>query len=215
MAKTSTPVDERLFAFLATKTIQEDDYLAGLRIAAAKAGLPEIHIAPEQAAYLQLMTRATNAMNIIEVGTLGGYSAIAMARGMPAAGRVITLEIERSHAEFARQWVANSDQTGKIEVRIGDASETLKELPDHEADLIFVDADKAGYVTYLKQAMRLLRPGGILLADNVLASGEVASGTDETAVAIRAFLDAAMATPNMQSVIVPLGDGIFFGVKSD
>jgi len=154
-------------------------------------------------------------MNIIEVGTLGGYSAIAMARGMPAAGRVITLEIERSHAEFARQWVANSDQTGKIEVRIGDASETLKELPDHEADLIFVDADKAGYVTYLKQAMRLLRPGGILLADNVLASGEVASGTDETAVAIRAFLDAAMATPNMQSVIVPLGDGIFFGVKSD
>ncbi|MFT4843881.1 MAG: putative O-methyltransferase YrrM [Planctomycetota bacterium] len=215
MSKTSTPVDERLFAYLATKTIQEDDYLAGLRIAAAKAGLPEIHIAPEQAAYLQLQMRAINAMNVVEVGTLGGYSAISMARGIPAAGRVITLELERSHAEFAREWVAKSDQAGKIEVRIGDAAKTMADLPDDSTDAVFLDANKSGYVTYMRQALRLLRPGGILLADNVLASGHVADGNGETEVAIRAFLDAAMAAPNLQSVIVPLGDGIFFGVKSD
>ena len=213
MSKTSTPVDERLFAFLATKTIPEDDYLAGLRIAAAKAGLPEIHIAPEQAAYLLLQLRATNAMNVLEVGTLGGYSAIAMARGMPAAGRVITHEIEAKHAEFAREWIANSDQAGKIEVRVGNAAETLAELEDESADAIFLDADKTGYVTYLQHAMRLLRPGGIVLADNVLALGQIADGTDETAVALRAFLDAADATDNLESVVVPLGDGIFFGVK--
>jgi predicted O-methyltransferase YrrM len=215
MSKTSTPVDERLFAYLATKTIPEDDYLAGLRIAAAKAGLPEIHIAPEQAAYLQLQLRAINAMNVVEVGTLGGYSAIAMARGIPAAGRVVSLELERSHAEFAREWVAKSDQAGKIEVRIGDAAKTMTDLPDDSIDAVFLDANKSGYVTYMKHALRLLRPGGILLADNVLAGGQVADGDGETEVAIRAFLDAAMAAPNLQSVIVPLGDGLFFGVKSD
>ena len=215
MSKTSTPVDERLFAYLATKTIPEDDYLAGLRIAAAKAGLPEIHIAPEQAAYLQLQLRAINAMNVVEVGTLGGYSAIAMARGIPAAGRVVSLELERSHAEFAREWVAKSDQAGKIEVRIGDAAKTMADLPDDSIDAVFLDANKSGYVTYMKHALRLLRPGGILLADNVLAGGQVADGDGETEVAIRAFLDAAMAAPNLQSVIVPRGDGLFFGVKSD
>lgn len=215
MSKTSTPVDERLFAYLATKTIPEDDYLAGLRIAAAKAGLPEIHIAPEQAAYLQLQLQAMNAMNVVEVGTLGGYSAIAMARGMPAAGRVITHEIDPKHAEFAREWIANSDQDGKVEVRVGDAAETLAELTDGEVDAIFLDADKTGYVTYLEHSLRLLRPGGVLMADNVLAGGRIADGTGETEVALRAFLDAADATSNMQSVVVPLGDGIFFGVKSD
>ena len=215
MSKTSTPVDERLFAYLATKTIPEDDYLAGLRIAAAKAGLPEIHIAPEQAAYLQLQLQAMNAMNVVEVGTLGGYSAIAMARGMPAAGRVITHEIDPKHAEFAREWIANSDQAGKVEVRVGDAAETLAELTDGEVDAVFLDADKTGYVTYLEHSLRLLRPGGVLMADNVLAGGRIADGTGETEVALRAFLDAADATSNMQSVVVPLGDGIFFGVKSD
>lgn len=215
MSKTSTPVDERLFAYLATQTIPEDDYLAGLRIAAAKAGLPEIHIAPEQAAYLQLQMRAINAMNVIEVGTLGGYSAISMARGMPAAGRVVSLEIESTHAEFARDWIAKSDQTGKIEVRTGDATKTLVDLPDGEADAIFLDAEKHDYVTYLEHALRLLRPGGVLLADNVLAGGCVADGNGPTEVAIRAFLDASMAADNLSSVIVPLGDGIFFGVKND
>ncbi len=214
MSKTSTPVDERLFAYLATKTIQEDDYLAGLRIAAAKAELPEIHIAPEQAAFLQIQLRAINAMNAVEVGTLGGYSAISMARGMPAAGRVITLELEPTHAEFARTWIANSDQAGKIEVRIGDAVKTLADLPDGETDAIFLDADKPGYIKYFQHAMRMLRPGGVLLADNVLADGLVADGTGETEVAIREFLDMAMAEPGMQSVIVPLGDGIFVGVKN-
>lgn len=214
MSKTSTPVDERLFAYLATKTIQEDDYLAGLRIAAAKAELPEIHIAPEQAAYLQVQLRAINAMNVVEVGTLGGYSAISMARGMPAAGRVITLELEPTHAEFARTWIANSDQAGKIEVRTGDAVKTLADIPDGDTDAIFLDADKPGYIKYFEHAMRLLRPGGVLLADNVLAGGLVADGKGETEVAIRAFLDMTMAEPNMHSVIVPLGDGIFLGVKN-
>ena len=94
-------------------------------------------------------------------------------------------------------------------------AETLAELTDGEVDAIFLDADKTGYVTYLEHSLRLLRPGGVLMADNVLAGGRIADGTGETEVALRAFLDAADATSNMQSVVVPLGDGIFFGVKSD
>lgn len=215
MSKTSTPVDARLFAFLATQTIPEDDFLRELRAAAGAAGLPEIHIAPEQAAFLQILLRAMGAKTVLEVGTLGGYSAIAMARGMPAEGRVITHEIEPRHAEFAVEWIARSDQRGKIEVRLGNAAETLAQLPAGQADAVFLDADKGGYVGYLRHAMRLLRPGGVLLADNVLAGGQIADGTGEKERALRAFLDAARATPGLAGVVVPLGDGLYFGVKAD
>jgi predicted O-methyltransferase YrrM len=212
MSKSSTSVGEELFAFIAAATIPEDALLRDLRRAAAAAGLPEIHIAPEQAAFLQLVLRASRAKLVVEVGTLGGYSAIAMARGLPADGRVITHEIDARHALFAREWIERSDQRGKIEVRVGDAAKTLDALPAKSADAVFLDADKEGYVGYLRHALRMLRPGGLLLADNVLASGEVAHGSGSTAVAIRAFLDAVRATPGLRSVIVPLGDGCLFGV---
>ena len=94
-------------------------------------------------------------------------------------------------------------------------AQCFAQLPDGETDAIFLDADKTGYVTYLEHSLRLLRPGGVLMADNVLAGGHIADGQDETPVALRAFLDAAERAPNIQSVIVPLGDGIFYGVKGD
>jgi caffeoyl-CoA O-methyltransferase len=214
MSKASTPVGEALFGFIAAQTIPEDDLLRDLRRAARAAGLPEIQIAPEQAAFLQLALRAARAKVVVEVGTLGGYSAIAMARGLPPEGRVITHEIDPAHAAFAREWIARSDQRAKIDVRVGDAADTLRVLGTASADAMFLDADKTGYVTYLRHAMRILRPGGLLLADNVLASGDVVSGRSETPVAIRAFLDAVRAEPGLQSVIVPLGDGCLFAVKA-
>jgi predicted O-methyltransferase YrrM len=213
MSKSSTPVDDALFAFVAQQTIPEDALLHDLRRAAYAAGLPEIHIAPEQAAFLQLLLRAMRARTVIEVGTLGGYSAIAMARGLADGGKVITHEIDAAHAAFARAWIERSDQRGRIEVRVGDAAATLGALPAGSADAMFLDADKDGYVTYLQHALRLLRPGGVLLADNVLASGDVVRGNGATAVAIRRFLAAVRATPALQSVIVPLGDGCLFAVK--
>lgn len=215
MSKSSTPVDSALFEFIASTTIPEDPLLRELREAAAREGLPEIHIAPEQAAFLQLVLRAANAHTVVEVGTLGGYSAIAMARGLPANGRVITHEIDPKHADFARRWIERSDQRGKIEVRVGNAVDTLPALATGSADAVFLDADKPGYVAYLQQAMRLLRPGGILLADNVLADGEVADpkAPSATVQAIRRFLAAVQATESLRSVIVPLGDGCLFGIK--
>ena len=214
MSKSSTPVDEPLFAFIARSTIGEDVLLRELRRSATVAGLPEIQIAPEQAAFLQIVLRANRAKDVVEVGTLGGYSAIAMARGLPADGRVISCEIEPRHAAFAREWIAKSDQRGKIDVRLGDAAATLAGLPAASADAMFIDADKPGYVGYLRHAMRILRSGGLLLADNVLASGEVVGGSSPTATAMRSFVAAVAATPELRSVIVPLGDGCLFGVKA-
>lgn len=213
MSKSSTPVDADLFAFVAARTIPEDDFLRDLRVASLAAGLPEIHIAPEQAAFLRIALRAARARHVVEVGTLGGYSAIAMARALPRDGRVVTLEVEPHHAAFAREWIARSDQAGKIEVRLGDALATLPALADESADAVFLDADKQRYVDYLRQSMRILRPGGLLFADNVLADGEIARGDSDKVRALRAFLDEVGRTPALQAVIVPLGDGCLFGVK--
>ncbi|MEZ6036933.1 MAG: O-methyltransferase [Planctomycetota bacterium] len=213
MSKTSTPVDATLFAYLTGKTIPQDDYLSRLCDAANEAGLPEIQIAPEQAAFLRIVLTAMGARTVVEVGTLAGYSAISMARALPAGGKVITHEVEAKHAEFARRWIADSDQNGKVEVVLGPAAETLARIPDGSADAMFVDADKTGYVGYLQHAMRIVRPGGAILADNVLASGRIADGTGEKEQALRAFLDAAQARDDLHGVVVPLGDGIWFGTR--
>jgi predicted O-methyltransferase YrrM len=216
MSKDSTPVGPELFAYIAAQTIPEDGLLRELRSAAAAAGLPPIHIAPEQAAFLHVLLRAAAARHVVEVGTLGGYSAIAMARALPPDGRVVTLEIDPRHAAFARQWIARSDVRDRIEVRVGDAKATLPALPADSADAVFLDADKDGYVAYLQQALRLLRRGGMLLADNVLAGGDVADprSTSPTARAIRAFHAAVAAAPGLLPIIVPLGDGCLVAVKT-
>ena len=214
MPKTSTPVDEPLFAFLATKTTPEDDFLRELRIDATRAGIPAIHISFEQATYLKLMMQCLHARDVVEVGTLAGYSAIAIARGMPSDGRVTTLEVAPEHAAFAQTWIAKSDQADKIEVRVGHAAETLKTLPEAAYDAVFIDADKERYVDYLGHAMRLLRPGGALFADNVLAGGDIARGDSAHAAGLRAFLDATLAVPALEGLVVPVGDGIYFGIKS-
>lgn len=215
MSKDSTPVGPAQFDYIAAHTAPEGDYLRDLRHAAAASDLPEIHIAPEQASLLQILLRLRQARDVVEVGTLGGYSAIAMARALPADGRVRTIELEPKHAAFARQWIGKSDVAGKVEVLVGDAHTVLPTLPDASADAVFLDADKPGYTAYLSQALRLLRPGGLLLADNVLAGGHIAdAAATGNVAALRAFNDAVAATPGLQAIIVPIGDGCLVAVKT-
>ena len=215
MSKDSTPVGKDHFAYIAAHTIQEDAFLRDLRAAAAAAGLPEIHIAPEQAALLQILLKLRSARHVVEVGTLGGYSAIAMARALPSMGKVRTIEIEPKHAEFARSWIAKSDVKDRIEVLVGAGQNLLGMMPGNSADAVFLDADKAGYVGYLKESMRILRPNGLLLAANVLADGDGGKKTrlSETAKAIQAFNDAVAATPGLRAIILPIGDGCLCGVR--
>ncbi len=215
MSEQSTPVDERIFEYIETHTTREDAFLAQLKVEARKTGLPAIWISPGQAAFLQILLRAVRARTVVEVGTLAGYSAIAMARALPDDGRLTTIELEESHAAFAERWIARSDVAARITLLRGAAIDVLKTLPDDSADVVFLDADKQSYPLYLREALRILHRGGVLLADNALAHGELfePKSTNASAIAMKAFNEVIVKEPALQSVIVPLGDGIWVGVR--
>jgi len=215
MSATSTVVTQRHFDYIRERTIPEDAFLADLKRTAQAAGIPAIWIAPEEAALLRVLLRATGAREVVEVGTLAGYSAIAMARALPPGGRVRTLELLDAHADFAEEWVARSDVAGRVEVLRGDARELLPTFADGSADACFLDADKSGYTTYLRECLRIVRPGGLFLVDNAFAFGQLfdENPTDREAPAVKAFNDHMSAVRELESVIVPMGDGLWVGVS--
>ncbi len=215
MSEQSTPVDERLFQYIESHTTGEDEYLVRLKQEARTAGLPAIWISPGQAAFLQILLRAARARAVVEVGTLAGYSAIVMARALPEEGRVTTIELEAAHAAFAQRWIEHSDVANRIQLLRGAGVDVLATLPDDSADVVFLDADKPSYPLYLREALRLLHRGGILLADNALAHGELfdAASTNSSVQAMKAFNEIVAKERALQSVIVPLGDGIWVGVR--
>jgi predicted O-methyltransferase YrrM len=149
-------------------------------------GLPPIDVSPEQGKLLHLLARSIGARRILEVGTLGGYSTIWLARALPPDGRLLTCEIDPRHAEVARSNLAEAGLAGVAEVRVGPAADTLGALDaavDGPFDLTFIDADKASNATYFEQALRLSRPGSMIIVDNVVRSGRVAdAGSGDPAV---------------------------------
>jgi predicted O-methyltransferase YrrM len=216
MSEEATPVTDRHFRYLAERTRGDDDFLAALKRAAREAGIPAIAVSAEQGSFLQILLRLRGARDVVEVGTLAGYSAIVMARALPEAGRVRTIEIEPRFAEFARHWIARSDVRHKIEVIVGAGRDVLPRFEAASADACFLDADKASYGAYLDQCLRILRPGGLVMVDNAFAFGQLfdARPTDPETPAIRAFNDLIAKVEDLQSIIVPLGDGMWVGVKS-
>ncbi len=216
MSEEPSVVTEAHFRYLAQRTTQEDAFLRDLRVSAAKAGIPAISIDPAQAAFLQVLLRGAKARHVIEVGTLAGYSAIAMARALPPEGRVLTIEVDPKHAAFAKEWIAKSDVAGRIAVHLGAGKDVLKTIPDRSADACFLDADKGSYRAYLDECMRILRPHGLIVVDNAFAFGQLLDEhpTDRDVPHIRAFNDYVPTVQGLQSVIVPLGDGLWVGVKT-
>jgi predicted O-methyltransferase YrrM len=215
MSDTSSIVTAEHFRYVADRTTREDAFLAELKAAAGAAGIPPIWIAPEQAAFMQILLRAAGAKEVVEVGTLAGYSAIVMARALPSGGRVRTIEIDPKHAEVARAWAAKSDAAGRVEEHLGGGMDVLPGIATHSADAAFLDADKSSYPLYLEEAVRIVRPGGLILVDNAFAFGELlnASYQDREVPAVRAFNDLMAARKDLQSVIVPIGDGLWVGVR--
>jgi predicted O-methyltransferase YrrM len=193
---------------------QEDDLLRELRDEAARAGLPAISVPPETARFLQVLVRASNASRVLEVGTLGGYSAIWMARAMGEGGSILSLEINPEHAVFARRYIERAGLTHAIEVRVGPALQLLPTLDGEKFDIVFLDADKEPLPTYLDWALRLLRPGGLVIADNTLRGGRVAdpSENDDQLRAIREFNRKLASNSRLTGLVVPIGDGVAVGV---
>jgi predicted O-methyltransferase YrrM len=149
-----------------------------------RAGLPSIHVSPNQGKLLQLLAQSVDARRILEIGTLAGYSTIWLARALPAGGRLLSLEYEGKHAEVARANVARAGLAAVVEIRVGLAQEQLARLAAEAPepfDLIFIDADKQGYPEYFTWALRFAHKGTLIIADNVVRQGEVANADSSNA----------------------------------
>jgi predicted O-methyltransferase YrrM len=214
MSTTSTLVTERHFEYIARLTRPDDEFLLELKRAARAQGIPAIWIAPEQASLMQILLKLAGAREVVEVGTLAGYAAIQMARALPEGGHVRTIEIDARRADFAEQWIAKSDVSGRVEVLRGAGMAVLPTLASASADAAFLDADKSSYPDYLCECLRIVRPGGLILADNAFAFGELFAEPprDREVGAIRAFNEMMPKVANLHSLIVPIGDGLWVGV---
>lgn len=193
----------------------EDDVLTDLRRGLKERGFPEIQVSPSTGRTLQLLVTASGGTKVLEVGTLGGYSAIWMGRGLAEGGRLVSVEIDPDHAAFARDFVSRAGLSDHVEVRVGDAREIVPELgPDGSFDLVFLDADKEGYLGYAREAFRLLRPGGLLLADNAFWNGRVLEEPkDDATRGIQALNEHLAAESSLTATILPVGDGLAVAVK--
>jgi predicted O-methyltransferase YrrM len=161
--------------------VQSDPIMQETLAASEAAGLPSISVAPNEGKLLMLLAQLCGARNILEIGTLGGYSTIWLARGMATGGSLITLEANPRHAEVARLNIARAGFADRVEVRIGPARDTLQQLATEGRspfDLIFIDADKENYAEYLAWALKLARPGTLIIADNVIREGKVLDPAD-------------------------------------
>jgi predicted O-methyltransferase YrrM len=214
MSEEATLITAAHVDYIRAHTTSEDPFLVELKSAALAAGIPPIWIAPEQARLIQVLLRLAGAREVVEVGTLAGYSAIAMARALPAGGRVRTIDISPAHADFARRWIARSDVAGRVEVHLGPGADVLAGFAAGSADAVFLDADKAGYPTYLEHALRIVRRGGLILVDNAFAFGQLFDErpTDREVAAVRAFNERMAGCERLDKLIVPVGDGMWVGV---
>lgn len=201
-----------------------DPVLTAAQDRSTGAGLPDIALSPTLARFLHVLALAAGATSILEIGTLGGYSAIWLGRALPPDGRLVSLEIDPEHAEVARRNLAEAGLAEQADIRVGDALATLAELGREGAgpfDMVFIDADKPSYTAYLDAALRLARPGTVIVADNVVWRGEVASESDdETVAGLRRFNAALAEDPRLtgclvQQVGVRGHDGMAIAVVTD
>lgn len=195
---------DRYFSELLSKS---DAALDEALRATAAADMPEINVSPNQGKLLQLLARSIGARRILEIGTLGGYSTIWLARALPPDGRLITLEASGKHAEVARANIARAGLADIVEVRLGRALETLPRLASEGGepfDLIFIDADKPSTLDYFEWALRLSRPGTLIIVDNVVRAGEILeTGSDSpTLQGIHRFLDRLAAEPRVTATAI-------------
>ncbi len=199
---------ERLFA-------HEDALLLELRAEMERRGFPPIQVSAEEGRLLQLLLTTVGATRVLEIGTLGGYSALWMARALPEDGRLVTLEIEPEHAALAREFADRAGLADRIDVRLGPAADSLAALEAAGAgfDACFIDADKEPYPDYLAAVRRMVRVGGLIMGDNAFRDGDVLEQErDAGAEGVHRFNEALAADPGLLSTIIPVRDGLAVAV---
>jgi predicted O-methyltransferase YrrM len=195
------PTAHDVDAFLTDRLHLEDDDLRAARERAHAAGLPDIAVAPTHGALLALLARVAGARRVLEVGTLGGYSTIWLARAVGPGGRVTSLEIDPHHAEVARACVDAAGVGDRVEIVLGRALDTLPGVGG-PLDLVFVDADKENNAAYVRAALELVRPGAVVVVDNVVRGGRIADPGDDspTVRGVREVVDLVAQDPRLDAV---------------
>jgi len=217
MTRVSLPMTEDLHQYLIAHGTPPDDILRDLaEETTALGGIARMQIGPEQAALLTMLTRLVNAKSAVEVGTFTGYSSIAIARGLADGGQLLCCDVSEEWTAVARRYWERAGLTDRIELRLAPALETLRSLPgDATIDLTFVDADKENYIPYWEELVPRVRPGGVIVADNVLFSGEVIDlpNASTPARAIHAFNEHVRADDRVDLVMLPIADGVTIARK--
>ena len=198
-----TEVDQ----YFSDRLLATDPILESALEESASAELPAISVSPNQGRFLQMLAQILGARSILEVGTLGGYSTIWLARGLRPGGRLISLEVDEKHAEVARRNLSNARLDGVVELRVGNALETLPELAAEGRtpfDLIFIDADKQNIPTYFEWALKMSRPGTLIIVDNVVRKGAVIDGesTDPNIQGVQRFVDSLGADSRASGTVI-------------
>lgn len=213
-----TIYNDQISSYISGLFAEEDAPLQLAREDSAEVGLPAISIKPEEGRFLQFLVRACGARKAVEIGTLGGYSGIWIARGLLPGGKLISLDRDPKHAEVARSHFAAAGLSEVIEVRIGEALDLLSELgAEAPFDFVFIDADKDGYPAYFDWAVDHIRTGGIIAAHNAFRKGSVAGikEDDDHSALMRQFNQDVANDNRLISTIYPAGDGTLIGIKID
>jgi predicted O-methyltransferase YrrM len=197
--RTWTAVDE----YLDQRIVRPDDALSAALAASRDAGLPAIAVSAAQGKLLNLLARAMGARRILEIGTLGGYSAIWLARALPPGGRLISLEYSAKHAEVARANLARAGLAEAVEIQVGAGLDLLPQLSG-PFDFFFIDADKEGYPSYFRACLKLSRPGSVMVFDNVVRDGEVMDerSSDPAVRAVRQLYEDIAAEPRVSATSI-------------
>lgn len=205
-----TLVSPELESYSVSKSEPVDALLQELELVTnQETTLPVMLTGQLEGRFLKLMVQVTGARRVLEIGTFTGYSALSMAEGLPVDGKLVTLDIDPDSVGIAKRFIERSEHGHKIEIKLGPALESLKALTG-EFDLVFIDADKVNYGNYYEAVLPLLKPGGVILIDNVLYSGQVVKPNCDNSRAIAQLNDRIAKDERVDRVLLPIRDGIFF-----
>jgi predicted O-methyltransferase YrrM len=219
MSKRSISLTDSLYEYLLSVSLREPDLLLKLREETAADPAANMQISPEQGQFMGLLARLMGARRCLEIGVFTGYSSLAIALALPDDGRIVACDVSEKWTSVARQYWAAAGVAHKIDLRLATAMETLDRLiaagESGTFDFVFIDADKENYVGYYERALQLLRPGGLVVADNTLWSGRVADPENAEAdtVALRHFNELLHGDSRVDLSLVPIGDGLSLARK--